>query len=254
MLSNTRIFRNEDNLYIEGLIESVDKQNIVFLSTVFLRKKDLLYTMKQDKKLVFTMVSMEESPLFKGWKRYVLNLKEVQYIDYKTSGIKCVEQQDPQAKDLGTIYNLMDGLEYVEARDHLGTEELKRLILPLGVLDTRYILDPDSGIEVEVKMFGAKSPYEFLFENVSKTGMLLSSSYSFVPFDKSTLVTVKVCFKNSKCDLPDIIVTGKVAKILDQDVAGGELRKFVGINLTKSSDVKSWGKFLKYLKTTSENS
>ena len=246
MLSDLRIFRDEDNLYIEGRIEGVEKQNIVFLSTVFLRKKDNLYIIKQDKKLVFALDSMEESTMFKGWKKYVLALKEIryQYSDQDSSSKQAMSREEV------IMYNLMEGLDYVETRDHLSIEELKGLILPLGNLDTRYILDPDSGIEVEVSMFGAKSPYEFLFENVSRTGMLLSSSYSFVPFNKSTLVS----FKNSKCYLPDIIVTGKVSKILDQDVSGGELRKFVGINLTKSSDVKSWEKFLKYLRTISQNS
>ena len=250
MLSDLRIFRDEDNLYIEGIIECIEKQSIVFLSTVFLRKKDNLYVIKQDKKLIFALDSMEESTMFKGWKKYILSLKEIRY---QYTGSDPTSKQAMSREEV-TMYNLMEGLDYVETRDHLSIEELKDRILPLGSLDTRYILDPDSGIEVEVSMFGAKSPYEFLFENVSRTGMLLSSSYSFVPFNKSTLVSVKVCFKNSKCDLPDIIVTGKVAKILDQDVSGGELRKFVGINLTKSSDVKSWEKFLKYLRMVSQNS
>ncbi len=250
MLSEVRIFRDEDNLYIEGIIECIEKQSIVFLSTVFLRKKDYLYIIKQDKKMIFFLESMEESSMFKGWKKYILTLKEIRYQDSNTDSDSSKTMQQESV----SVYNLMEGLDYVETRDHLSVEELKNLILPLGTLDTRYILDPGSGVEVEVSMFGAKSPYEFLFENVSRTGMLLSSSYSFVPFNKSTLVSVKVSFAKSKCDLPDIIVTGKVAKIIDQDVSGGELRKFVGINLTKSSDVKSWEKFLKYLRSVSQNS
>ena len=215
------LFEEQNDQLIESVFTDVTPSTISVLSTLQLDNKSTYYLLSKDKndKCRFSLDVCKEN-LYPGWNKY-------DFVSLDDGKNVLVE--------LGC--NPMDLKEQAMQR-----MKEYALITPDVAPAARYTVEKDAGIDVGVSTFGARSFYEFKLEDVSKTGMLISSGHKTLPFRVSTLVEINVSFdKNGKYpDFKDVSFIGKVAKIKECTLEDGKVKKFLGISISSGPDLDNW--------------
>lgn len=215
------LFQEQNDQLIESVFTDITPSSISILSTLQLDNKSTYYLLcrSSSDKYRFSLDMCKEN-LYPGWNRYDLS---------------SLDRDKNVLEEIGC--NPMDLKEQAK-------ERMKEyaLITPDTAPATRYSVPEDAGIDVGVSTFGTRSYYEFRLEDISKTGMLVSSGHKSLPFRVSTLVEINVCFeKDGKYShLKDTSFIGKVAKVKDCDLEDGKSKKFVGISISQGTDLENW--------------
>lgn len=98
----------------------------------------------------------------------------------------------------------------------------------------RYSLNKD--LYLNAKTLGTKSPYTLVVENISKSGMLVSSSEKKdIPFNVNTILEIELDTEKTWLDKPTTCM-GKVVRTKEDTADDGEERVYFGIMIIQMTD------------------